>query len=72
LVALTGGLHNGAGSDLYSAAGTADVINSNNFFDIISGNNGSDPDDVAITGYDLITGLGSPAAGGLVPAITGK
>jgi subtilase family serine protease len=72
LVALTGGLHNGAGNDLYSAAGAADVINSSYFFDITSGNNGPDADDSAIAGYDLVTGLGSPAAGGLVPVLTGK
>jgi subtilase family serine protease len=72
LVALTGGLKLGAGPDLYSAAGTADVINSSNYFDITSGNNGPDLDDYAIPGYDLVTGLGSPAAGGLVPALTGK
>jgi subtilase family serine protease len=72
LVALAGGLHNGAGNDLYSAAGTADIINSNYFFDITSGNNGADLDDNAIAGYDLVTGLGSPAAGGLVPILIGK
>ncbi len=72
LVALTGGLHNGAGNDLYGVAGTPDVINASYFFDTTSGNNGPDLDDKAIAGYDLVTGLGSPAADGLVPILTGR
>lgn len=72
LVALTGGLTRGAGPDLYAVAGSPDTINSSYFFDITSGNNGPDLDDNAISGYDLVTGLGSPAAGGLVPVLTGK
>jgi subtilase family serine protease len=72
LVALTGGLTLGAGPDLYTAAGSPNTINSTYFFDITSGNNGPDLDDNAISGYDLVTGLGSPAAVGLVPALTGK
>ena len=78
LIALTGGLKNGSGgapysvADLYSAAGTADTINPSCFFDITSGNNGPDLDDYAIAGYDKVTGLGSPAAGGLVPVLSGK
>jgi subtilase family serine protease len=77
LIALTGGLKNGASgasysvADLYTAAGTPDVINSN-FIDITTGNNGPDLDDNAIPGYDLVTGLGSPAAVNLVPALVGK
>lgn len=77
LIALTGGLKNGAGgapysvADFYTAAGKPNTINSN-FIDITTGNNGSDLDDNAISGYDLVTGLGSPAAGNLVPALVGK
>ena len=39
--------------------------------DVIAGNNGSgsDPDDFAVPGYDFVTGLGSPLAGGLVPIL---
>ena len=39
------------------------------FFDIIGGSNGSDTDDFAVQGYDLVTGLGSPKAGLLVPKL---
>jgi subtilase family serine protease len=55
--------------DIYPAAGTAPAINSANFFDITSGSDGSDPDDLAGTGYDLVTGLGTPVANNLVPAL---
>jgi subtilase family serine protease len=78
LIALTGGLKNGATgapysvADLYSAAGTANNIDPTHFFDVIGGSNGPDPDDFAITGYDLVTGLGSPAAVGLVPILRGQ
>jgi subtilase family serine protease len=72
LVALTGGLHSGAGSDLYSVAGTPDTINSSYFFDVTTGSNGPGAVASAMAGYDLVTGLGSPAAGGLVPMLTGK
>jgi subtilase family serine protease len=55
---------------IYSVAGTARTINSANFFDITSGSsNGSDSEDVAGPGYDLVTGLGSPVAVGLVNAL---
>ena len=37
------------------------------FFDIIGGSNGTDQDDFAVQGYDLVTGLGSPKAVLLVP-----
>ena len=37
------------------------------FFDIIGGSNGTDKDDFAVQGYDLVTGLGSPKAVLLVP-----
>jgi len=56
-------------SDIYSVAGTAPAINPANFFDITSGNNGGDADDLSVTGYDLVTGLGSPQAASLVPAL---
>jgi subtilase family serine protease len=51
-----------------AAAGTLDATH---FYDITSGNNGStaDPDDSSGPGYDLVTGLGSPVAAGLVPAL---
>jgi subtilase family serine protease len=55
--------------DIYKVAGTAPVINSANLFDITSGNNGADADDISVTGYDLVTGLGTPVAPGLVPAL---
>lgn len=44
-------------------------INAANFHDVTSGNDGSDQDDAAYTGYDLVTGVGSPVAGALVPAL---
>jgi subtilase family serine protease len=58
-------------NDIYSTtvAGTPTTINANNFTDISSGSNGSDPDDMSVFGYDLVTGLGSPVATGLVPAL---
>jgi subtilase family serine protease len=58
-------------SDLYNTtvAGTSPTINANNFLDISSGGNGSDPDDMSAVGYDLVTGLGSPVAAGVVPAL---
>jgi subtilase family serine protease len=70
LVALSKASFNSAAT-LYSAAGTANTIAPNNFYDITSGNNGPDLDDSAIAGYDLVTGLGSPAALGLVSALSG-
>ena len=54
---------------LYSLAGSAPNINSVYFLDISGGNNGADPDDYAVTGYDLVTGLGSPMAAALVPSL---
>jgi subtilase family serine protease len=59
-----------ADSAIYSAAGIADTINSFYFFDITSGSDGTDPDDFAIAGYDLVTGVGSPNAGTLVPKLS--
>ena len=73
LVALANALHNSkpssADAALYSAAGPPVNINPANFFDITSGNNGTNPDDFAWPGYDLVTGLGSPMANNLVPAL---
>jgi hypothetical protein len=43
-----------------------------NYFDVSSGNNGSDADDFSVPGYDLVTGVGSPAAVGLLPALSLK
>jgi subtilase family serine protease len=59
--------------DIYNStiAGSPDTINPANFLDISSGSNGSDPDDISIVGYDLVTGLGSPLANNLVPALAG-
>jgi len=37
--------------------------------DITSGSDGSNPDDSAGPGYDLVTGLGTPIAGSLAPAL---
>jgi subtilase family serine protease len=71
LVALSKASLASADTTLYSVAGTANTINPSYFHDITSGNNGADPDDYAIAGYDLVTGLGSPVANGLVPALSG-
>jgi subtilase family serine protease len=59
----------GGNPDIYSVAGTAPNIDSANFIDISSGANGADPDDISAVGYDLVTGLGSPVANNLVPAL---
>jgi hypothetical protein len=60
-------------SDLYTStvAGSPGTINPANFMDISSGTNGADPDDISVAGYDLVTGLGSPLANNLVPALSG-
>jgi subtilase family serine protease len=71
LVALSQASLTSGDAALYSVAGTANTINPSYFYDIQSGNNGADPDDYAIAGYDLVTGLGSPVAAGLVPALSG-
>jgi subtilase family serine protease len=61
---------NPASTALYSVASAgADIINSSNLFDIKSGSDGSDPDDNAVAGYDLVTGLGSPIGTGLIQAL---
>src|ERR1039458_5128164 len=59
----------GGNPDIYSVAGTAPKINLDNFIDISSGANGAEPDDISAVGYDLVTGLGSPVANNLVPAL---
>ena len=59
------GALNSANSAIYSLA-------SSNFFDITSGNNGSDPDDYSVAGYDLVTGLGSPFAANVITALSTK
>jgi subtilase family serine protease len=71
LVALSKASLSSADAALYSVAGTPNTIDSSYFYDITSGNNGPDADDYAIPGYDLATGLGSPAAAGVVPALAG-
>ena len=56
-------------TDIYAVAGIAPNLNAANYFDITSGSNGTNADDSAVAGYDLVTGLGSPVASGLVPAL---
>ena len=63
-----------ANATLYSLARVAPTpysINSTYFFDVASGSNGGDPDDISGPGYDLVTGLGTPVANALVPALAG-
>ncbi len=61
----------GGNTAIYSVAGNAPSLNSSRLFDIVSGSNDTTPDadDLADAGYDLVTGLGSPLAGELVPAL---
>ncbi|HTL59252.1 MAG TPA: S53 family peptidase [Candidatus Limnocylindrales bacterium] len=68
------GVLNNADTALYSLANLNSTyqLNSSYFYDITSGNNGSDPDDYAVPSYDLVTGLGSPFAASLIPALTAK
>ncbi|MBI1916026.1 MAG: S53 family peptidase [Planctomycetes bacterium] len=54
-----------ASSPVYSAAGSA--VYASNYRDITAGSNGSGPNTTATTGYDFVTGLGSPLADGIVP-----
>ncbi len=61
-----------ANATLYSlaqVAATPYAINSAYFYDIASGANGNDPDDISGPGYDLVTGVGSPVANSLVSAL---
>jgi subtilisin-like proprotein convertase family protein len=48
--------------------GASSTAYPNDFFDVTSGNNGYS----AVPGYDLVTGLGSPNAAKLVPALAGQ
>lgn len=71
--ARTSGTLTNANSALYSVAATyiaPPAITANYFNDITSGTNGPDADDAALTGYDFVTGLGSPKANNLVPILT--
>ena len=66
---------NSLGSALYSlaAASTAPpAITPSYFFDITSGSDGTDPDDLSGPGYDFVTGLGSPVGNNLVPALSNQ
>jgi len=57
---------------IYSIAnGGNHKINPTYFHDVTSGSDGSAADDSAGVGYDLVTGLGSPLAGSLVPVLKG-
>jgi len=55
--------NNGQSGGLYT-------INPSYFHDVAVGNNGSNADDQSVAGYDLVTGVGSPVASGLVPALS--
>jgi hypothetical protein len=60
---------------LYSIAATSRMpphITAAYLNDIASGSDGGDADDLAIPGYDFVTGLGSPVANNLVPALSLK
>jgi subtilase family serine protease len=73
--ARSSGTLNGANSALYAIAATSTTppdITAAFLNDIISGSDGSDPDDFSIPGYDFVTGLGSPAAHNLVPALSAR
>jgi subtilase family serine protease len=79
LIALVNQLRGAAGalttpsSTIYSLAQgsitTPFTVNSAYFFDVTQGSNGSDPDDNAAFPYDLVTGVGTPVANILVPAL---
>ena len=57
------------GTPLSTAGGSLYSLNSpSNLLDIVSGSNGY----AAGVGYDLVTGIGSPVAGSLVPALIAK
>lgn len=61
-------------ANIYSLANTTPAttpytINPVNFFDVTTGSDGSDQDDLAGMGYDLVTGVGTPMANNLVPAM---
>jgi subtilase family serine protease len=54
---------------LASAGTKPPYMNPAYFIDMTSGTNGPDADDAAVVGYDFVTGLGSPMANSLVPAL---
>ncbi len=55
-------------NDIYTLAGsTGSAGYASNYHDITSGSNGNP----ALPGYDLVTGIGSPQANNLIPALTG-
>lgn len=67
------GVLSNANTAVYSIAGTGAIppnVNPSYLLDIDSGGNGTDPDDFSIVGYDFVTGLGSPSANNLVPALS--
>lgn len=73
--ARTSGTLTNANAALYSIAATYTAppsITINYFNDIASGTNGPDADDAAMAGYDYVTGLGSPVATNLVPALSSR
>ena len=45
------------------------TVNSAYFFDVATGSNGGDADDLSGPGYDLVTGVGTPVANTMVPAL---
>jgi len=54
-------------NDIYNLAGsTGSAGYASNYHDITSGSNGNP----ALPGYDLVTGIGSPQANNLIPALT--
>ena len=66
------GTEGGADSALYSIAATSTTppsITAAYLNNITSGTNGSGPEQAAIPGYNFVTGLGSPVAQNLVPAL---
>jgi hypothetical protein len=73
LPALGTGQTYGTNSVLYSLAGGSSYQNAGgDFVDITSGSNGSASSASAGTGYDAVTGLGSPVANKLVPDLIGS
>ncbi len=60
-------LANGGGKTTYGGYS----INPSYFHDIASGDDGTAANDYAIVGYDLVTGVGSPLASAVVPALSG-
>ena len=69
---------NGGGLGLINPAlykiGANPVLYANDFFDVVTGNNTADPSVAgypATPGWDPITGLGTPNAAALLPALAG-